>query len=188
MDQEYVLTEITDEETNKSLVTLINQDEKRVNENEKFYSYKVDGQTHYIPASQVTTAGPNLDSYMKKSDLYKDNFEFDKVTLSFDKNGRISKIVIPEISQKTIFDVNTTRVHDDEGFDAALRDYTMSKDEYNKAVADLNAQTEKLQQEDKILEMRLDQIDTEQQELQTELEAVKKVLDENIENTFKTFA
>ena len=64
----------------------------------------------------------------------------------------------------------------------------MSKDEYNKAVADLNAQTESLQEEDKVLELRLNQIDTEQNELNTELEAVKQVLDKNIENTFKTFA
>ena len=55
-------------------------------------------------------------------------------------------------------------------------------------VADLNAQTESLQQEDKVLELRLNQIDTEQQELQTELEAVKTILDKNIDNTFKTFA
>ena len=64
----------------------------------------------------------------------------------------------------------------------------MSKDEYDKQVADLNAQTESLQQEDKVLELRLNQIDTEQNELQTELEAVKAVLDKNIENTFNTFS
>ena len=55
-------------------------------------------------------------------------------------------------------------------------------------VADLNAQTESLQQEDKVLELRLNQIDTEQNELQTELEALKAVLDKNIENTFNTFS
>ena len=64
----------------------------------------------------------------------------------------------------------------------------MGKDEYDKMVADLNAQTESLQQEDKVLELRLNQIDTEQNELQTELEAVKAILDKNIENTFKTFS
>ena len=64
----------------------------------------------------------------------------------------------------------------------------MSKDEYDKAVADLNAQTESLQQEDKVLELRLNQIDTEQNALQTELDAVKSILDKNIEKTFNTFS
>ena len=93
-----------------------------------------------------------------------------------------------ELGQYTGLEVDTTRTYNTEGYDAALRDYTMSKDEYDKLVADLNAQTESLQQEDKVLELRLNQIDTEQNELQTELEAVKSVLDKNIENTFKTFA
>lgn len=64
----------------------------------------------------------------------------------------------------------------------------MQKDEYNKMVASLNARTETLQEEDKILELRLNQIDTEQQALQTELEAVKNVLKENIESVFNTFS
>jgi chromosome segregation ATPase len=85
-------------------------------------------------------------------------------------------------------DIDATRTYNTEGYDAALRDYTMSKDEYDKAVADLNSQTESLQQEDKVLELRLNQIDTEQSELQTELDAVKAVLDKNIENTFNTFS
>ena len=101
--------------------------------------------------------------------------------------GRISSISIPEATSGSV-NVDTTRVHDDEGYNQALRDYTMQKDEYNKMVAQLNARTESLQEEDKVLELRLNQIDTEQQALQTELEAVKNVLKENIESVFNTFS
>ena len=156
-----------------------------------FYCYRDDnGQTHYIPISQVTSNtgsdSDKLTSYMKVNKSVTENFEFDNCTITLDDNGRLSSVTIPDVVSG--LDIDTTRTYNSEGYDAALRDYTMSKDEYDKMIADLNAQTETLQQEDKVLELRLNQIDTEQNELQTELEAVKAILDKNIENTFKTFS
>lgn len=45
-----------------------------------------------------------------------------------------------------------------------------------------------LQSLDQGLELQLRRVDTQQAAVQTELEAVKKVIDKNIELTFKTFA
>lgn len=45
-----------------------------------------------------------------------------------------------------------------------------------------------LQSLDQALELQLRRVDTQQQAVQTELEAVKKVIDKNVELTFKTFA
>ena len=45
-----------------------------------------------------------------------------------------------------------------------------------------------LQSLDVSLELQLRRVDTQQQAVQTELEAIKKVIDKNIELTFKTFA
>jgi DNA repair ATPase RecN len=45
-----------------------------------------------------------------------------------------------------------------------------------------------MQSLDQALELQLRRVDTQQQAVQTELEAVKKVIDKNIELTFKTFA
>ena len=58
---------------------------------------------------------------------------------------------------------------------------------YEKKIADINAKTEKIQEQDRTLELRLRQLDTEQEALQTEMESVKKVIDKNIESTYKTF-
>lgn len=77
---------------------------------------------------------------------------------------------------------------DDDAYDAAMETYTAKKAIYEKTVADINAQTTVIQQQDKTLELHLDQLDTEQQAIQTELDAVKKVIDKNIEESFKTFA
>ena len=59
---------------------------------------------------------------------------------------------------------------------------------YERTINDINAQTEIIQQQDRTLELRLKQLDTEQNALNTELEAVKKVIEQNVEATFKTFA
>ena len=43
------------------------------------------------------------------------------------------------------------------------------------------------QKKDKILELRLNQVETEQQAVHTELESVRKLIDENVKDSFKTF-
>lgn len=49
------------------------------------------------------------------------------------------------------------------------------------------SQSAALQSKDKRLEMELKNVDTQHSEVQTEVDAVKKVIDKNIEMTFKTF-
>jgi Na+-transporting NADH:ubiquinone oxidoreductase subunit NqrC len=51
----------------------------------------------------------------------------------------------------------------------------------------LQARIQRLQQVDKILEMQLRTVDTQQQAVQTEIAAVQKVIDKNIDMSFKTF-
>ena len=68
-----------------------------------------------------------------------------------------------------------------------MNQYNYDMQVYEKKIADINAKTEKIQQQDRTLELRLRQLDTEQDALQTEMEAVKKVIEKNIESTFKTF-
>jgi len=77
--------------------------------------------------------------------------------------------------------------YDDSAYDAAMHQYNADKAAYEKEIADINAKTEELQETDRTLELRLKQLDTEQQALQTEMESVKKVIDKQIETVFKTF-
>lgn len=155
---------------------------------DNLYSYQdKDGVTHYFAQSQLDKALAasisNLSYYTSGNKTMTETKVFENAALKFDANNRISQITI----KGRTLDVDTTRDYDSDRYDAALRNYTMSKDEYNRKVQELNAKTESLQQEDKILEMRLNQIGTEQDELKTELDAVKEILKKNIESTFKTF-
>ena len=81
-----------------------------------------------------------------------------------------------------------TEVQDSAGYDQAMQQYYYKKEVYDKTIEDINAKTEIIQQQDRTLELRLKQLDTEQKALNDELEAVKKVIQTNVDATFKTFA
>lgn len=188
---EHALEEVPN---SKAIIDIINEsypDEQQLDpDTDTIYAY-TDAETkavYYFAKSQLDEAArvQQISRYTLGNKAVTETVRFDNAAIEFDEDThRMSKVSIQDVGSS---DVDAVRTHDDEGYEAALRDYTMSTDEYNKAIADINAQTESLQQEDKVLEMRLNQIDTEQKELSTELDAVKEVLKKNIETTFKTFA
>ena len=58
---------------------------------------------------------------------------------------------------------------------------------YDEKVQEVNAKIEIIQVQDKNLELKLKQLDTEQNAISTEMDAVKKVISKNVESSFKTF-
>ena len=67
----------------------------------------------------------------------------------------------------------------------SLRNYT---EDDAAAEAEYEEATKNLEKKDKMFEMRLEQIQTEENAVETEIDSVKQVISENIENSFKTFA
>lgn len=86
------------------------------------------------------------------------------------------------------FPLSIKQVQDDVGYEQAMKDYEYQKMLYERSINDINARTEIIQQQDRTLELRLKQLDTEQKALQTEMESVQSVIKKNVETTFKTFA
>lgn len=109
----------------------------------------------------------------------------EKAFVDVDEKGRPYSIRY-ENSTAT-FPLNTETITDEDAYNDAMNQYNYDMQVYEKTLADINAKTEKIQQQDRTLELRLRQLDTEQQALQTEMEAVQKVIEKNIESTFKTF-
>ena len=68
-----------------------------------------------------------------------------------------------------------------------MNEYEHEKYLYDQAIQDINAKIEIVQAQDKNLELRLKQLDTEQNAIQTEMDSVEKVIEKNTESTFKTF-
>ena len=58
---------------------------------------------------------------------------------------------------------------------------------YEQECQNINAETSVILQQDKVLELQLKQLDTEQSALKTELEALDKVIGDHVESEFKTF-
>lgn len=111
----------------------------------------------------------------------------EKAYVTQDTSGRYSTIKL-ESEGNTTLNITTTSTTDQNAYNDAMNKYTYNQQMYQQQVNSINAKTEVIQNEDRTLELELKQLDTEQQALVNEMEAVKKVIDKNIEMTFKTFA
>ena len=78
--------------------------------------------------------------------------------------------------------------HPDTNGDGLADQYVVDQAIYDSEIARINALTEDYHAKDRVLEMDLKNIESQQKEVQTEIDSVKKVIDKNIEMTFKTFA
>ena len=109
-------------------------------------------------------------------------------------SGRYSSITIsddpnyPAILQNKTISITTKQEYDENGYNDAYNDYEYEKYKYEQAIQNINAKTEIIQSEDQQLELRLQQLNTEQDAIKTEMDSVSKVIQDNVEKTFKTFA
>ncbi len=105
-----------------------------------------------------------------------------------DSSGRYINITIKDASDnKVTYALTTTTATDQAAYDDAMNQYEYEKYEYDQAIQDINSKIEIIQSEDKNLELRLKQLDTEQDAISTEIDAVEKVIQKNVESSFKTF-
>ena len=117
-----------------------------------------------------------------------------KASIASASNGRYSTITIdsqegiPTNLKGATFSITTTQTQDEDAYNDAFNDYEYQKALYEQNISDLNAKTKVIQQEDQQLELRLKQLDTERNALNTEIDSVKKVIQDNVDKTFKIFA
>ena len=120
---------------------------------------------------------------------------FDKIArVEKDTSGRYVSIVIyptqDDFNAETngeVYPLTTNTITDEEAYKDAMNQYEFEQAQYDKKIQDINAQLEIVQQQDKKLELNLKQLDTEENAINTEMEAVKKVIQKNVESSFKTF-
>lgn len=115
-------------------------------------------------------------------------FSCQDAKIEYATTGDIARINVPGLTDGNEVSVTTTSIADDAAYDEAMNKYKKDYSDYEKTMAQINAKTEVIQQEDKTLELRLNQLDTEQNAISTEMDAVQKVIEKNVESTFKTFA
>ena len=110
--------------------------------------------------------------------------------LEMDSTGRIINISFLDDDGEVTgtYSVTTNTTTDSDAYDDAMNQYEYEKYEYDQTVQEINAKIEIIQAEDQTLELRLKQLDTEQEAIQTEIDSVTKVIEKNVESSFKTFA
>lgn len=166
------------------------------------YSFKMGGTTYYTTemdleksiSSAYTSdalADNGIDSQQSKLAYYNAVYldtkveETKKALLETDGQGRFKTVKFEDDS--TVYTLNVETINDDAAYEDAMNQYYYDQDVYDKAIRDINAKTEIIQAQDRTLELRLEQLNTEQSALQNEMEAVKKVVDKHVEQGFKTF-
>ena len=87
----------------------------------------------------------------------------------------------------TEYGLTTTTENDDRAYNDAMNQYNYNKAKYDQDIEAINAKIEIIQGQDKNLELRLKQLDTEENAISTEIDSVKKVISKNVDSSFKTF-
>lgn len=87
----------------------------------------------------------------------------------------------------TEYSLTTTTQNDDNAYNDAINQYNYNKAMYDQEIQSINSKIEIIQGQDRNLELRLKQLDTEENAISTEIDSVKKVISKNVESSFKTF-
>ncbi len=165
---------------------------------EGIYTFDLQGKTYFTTEKDLYNSMQTQYEYDKPIDIqeklayYNATYvktkieETNNALLETDENGRFTSVRFDDDS--IVYSLNVETVTDEDAYQDAMNEYMYKKEQYEKTIADINAQTSIIQQEDRTLELRLKQLDTEQNALATEMDAVKKVIKDNVEKTFKTFS
>lgn len=175
------------------------------------YSYQYGGRTYYIaeetlanmfdPIAEkdgvkeyIVTADNQANSYVsyyKSEDSVRTETLYN-ATMETAETGRFTAITYypnyPDSLETRTIDLTIQEIHDDAGYDAAMEEYNYKKMLYDRTIDDINTRTEVIQRQDLTLELNLKELDTEQEALTKEMDAVKDVINKNVEKTFNTFA
>lgn len=169
-----------------SNTTLITQDTGAAG---PFYKYTSNGVTKYVSAADLaanantTNAIPTY--YVDENATNKENSQLGGCQVTWNESGRMTSITD---ANGHVYSLNVTATNDQDAYNDAYNEYEYKKAEYQKDIENINSKICIIQSEDKKLELKLKDLDTQQQAIQTEIDAVKKVIDKNIESSFKTFA
>ena len=107
-----------------------------------------------------------------------------------DASGRYQALFIYDDASHesgTRYQLTATTETDDNAYNDAMNQYFYDKAVYDKKIEEINAKIGIIQVQDKNLELKLKQLDTEENAISTEMDAVKKVISKNVESSFKTF-
>ncbi len=183
---------------NAALVSSTGSTGNNYYDEDDFYLYVDDNNNiHFALISDVNDGSGAAVTYdYIANGAYTKNTEYDYAQLEFDvTSGRITSMTIPTTYDEsgkpltyTTIDLEASTYTDETAYQDAYNQYEYEQYLYDKKQQEINAKTEIIQQEDKNLELKLQRLDNERTQITTEIEAVEKVINDNIEASYKTFS
>lgn len=166
-----------------------------------YYMYMKEGTAYYIPETDLDdTEFEDVDGkqmYYGSYLLYYQGKQTKNETvnavaaLTQEASGRLSTIYFVESDDpdliNTTHSITTGTAEDEASYSDAMNQYYYNKQVYEKETERINLKTKTLQEEDRGLELQLNQLDTEQKAISTEMESIDKVIEKTVETVFKTY-
>ena len=151
------------------------------------YTALVDSNGKYTFVKTAEMNDPNNTTLERISPQYTTNAQIldTAAQLNYDTKGNIVSVTLQD---GTVVDLIQEDGYDEVAYDKAYVEYEREKIKYDQEQNELNKQTSLYQQQDKKLELKLTRLDTERNALNTEIESVKKVIQDSTEKGFKTFS
>lgn len=154
-----------------------------------YYKYTVNGTIRYVQSSDLVAnanTGTNTTyHYVNENATKTVSSKITGAKIDWSQSGRMESITD---SNGKEYSLNVTTETDENAYKDAMNEYEYKKNSYEQEMAQINAKICVIEADDKKLELKLQDLDTQQQALNTEMDSVKKVVDKNIEQSFKAFA
>ncbi len=161
------------------------------------YQFEMNGTTYYTTESDLASSANSslvengIDTQQEKLAYYNASYidtqieDTQKALLETDGDGRFTSVKFADDS--VVYTLNTETITDEAAYNDAMNSYYYQNAVYEQTLSEINAKTEVIQAQDLVLELRLEELNTEQSALKNEMEAVKSVVDAHVELGFKTF-
>ena len=135
-------------------------------------------------AVKLSSNGKKATGYANKTDTIYEETTIPNENVGFNAAG------LSSVTDKNGNKINLTvsQEVDEIAYGIAMKEYEAEKAEYDREQNEFNKKTSIYQRQDKMLELKLTRLDNERNALNTEIEAVKKVIQDSIDRGFKTFS
>lgn len=129
-------------------------------------------------------------SYVNESAEVTQSDTLKGATVTWADSGRMDSFSYTDATtgDKVSYTLSCTTTTDETAYNDAYNEYQYNEQVYNNTQNTINAKLDIIQGEDKKLELQLENLDSTESAISTELDSVSGVIDKNIEKSFKAFA
>lgn len=167
---------------------------KAINNGETIYTYSKNGTIQYscledleasVNSSKDTENQLALQQYSTKF-VQEEILKTCDAIVDSNSTGRYRSISLADFSDSE-FSLHAESTTDNTAYNAAMVQYNQEKQAYDDRVNQIENSRQKIQEQDRTLELRLKTLDTERTSLQNEIETIKKIMEKKVDEVFKTY-